>query len=309
MLERTSLRSDKDRFFSVTPRPSVSGFWCRECGLGRDFLRLHTMPDAQELARIKTLKQAYFVPYYCDIVDHHPEGIDSRDVKGQVVQLLIDRFDIDINDASLFGSNANGSRADQWANNLVSNYVLDEHMLVAHRGRGQGATLWPGTSDNSVPEPEPSGELGDIEVASLDGRPPSTVQSSAGTTYRRSWQLANLVRVRNDYRCAVNDSSCVEFEARDYKPYVEVHHIVPMAFQVSTTVNLDRTLNMAPLCAGCHKRVHRGSFDTAAEVVEAMTDWFKSTHGVWFHEANEDLGLGVSPADLMTMYGAMKVDD
>lgn len=261
--------------------------------------------DAQELARIKALKQAYFVSYYCDIVEDHPEGIDSRVVKGQVVQTLIDRFDIDINDATLFGSNANGSRADQWANNLVSNYVLDEYMLVAHRGRGQGATLWPGTVDNSVPEPTPSGGLGETEVASLNGRPPSTVQSSTGTVYRRSWQLANLVRVRNNYRCAIDGPDCVEFEGRDHNLYVEVHHIVPMALQASTTVNLDRTTNMAPLCAGCHKRVHRGSAGAAEVVVRAMTQWFRRTHGVSFEEANEEIGLGVSEADLMAMYGVM----
>jgi hypothetical protein len=259
----------------------------------------------QELARIRALKQAYFVPYYCDIVEQHPEGIDSRLVKSQVRQALIDRFDIDINDEDLFEANVNGSRADQWANNLVSNYVLDEYMLVAHRGRGQGATLWPGTVDNSVPETVPSGGVGETEVASLNRRPPSTVQSSTGTAYRRSWQLANLVRVRNDYKCAISGPDCVEFEGRDHNHYVEVHHIVPMAFQASSTVNLDRTTNMAPLCAGCHKRVHRGSADAAEVVVQAITEWFRRTHGVSFEEANEDLGLGVSVADLMAMYGVM----
>ena len=259
----------------------------------------------QELAKIKALKQAYFVQHYCDIVEQHPEGIDSRLVKNQVRQALIDQFDIDINDENLFEANVNGSRADQWANNLVSNYVLDEYMLVAHRGRGQGATLWPGTVDNSVPERVPSGGVGETEVASLNGRPPSTVQSSTGTAYRRSWQLANLVRARNDYRCAIGGPDCVEFEGRDGNLYVEVHHIVPMALQASTTVNLDRTTNMAPLCAGCHKRVHRGSADAAEVVVQAISEWFRRTHSVSFEQANEDLELGVSVADLMAMYGVM----
>jgi hypothetical protein len=268
-------------------------------------LLLSLVVDAQELARVKALKQAYFVPYYRDIVEHHPEGIDSKIVKAQVVQLLIDRFDIDINDATLFGSNANGSRADQWANNLVSNYVLDEHMVVAHRGRGQGAILWPGTIDNSVPESAPSGGFGEMEVAGLNRRRPSTVQSSTGTTYRRSWQLANLVRVRNNYLCAISGPDCVQFEGRDHNQYIEVHHIVPMAFQASTSVNLDRTTNMAPLCAGCHKRVHRGSAVAAEVVIQRMAQWFRRTQGVSFEEANEDLGLGVSEADLMAMYGVM----
>jgi len=270
-----------------------------------DLPTMRPVVDAAELAKVIALKQAYFVPIYREIVEHHPEGIDSKVVKAQVVQLMIDRFDIDLGDAALFGSNANGSRAEQWANNLVSNYVLDEYMLVAHRGRGQDATLWPGTVDNSVPEPVPSGGLGEVEVASLNSRPPSTVQPSIGTAYRRSWQLANHVRVRNNYLCAVNGPDCVEFEARDHNPYIEVHHIVPMAFQASTTVNLDRTTNMAPLCAGCHRRVHRGSAGAAEAVVQGIMQWFRRTQDVPFEEANEDLGLGVSEADLMAMYGVM----
>lgn len=265
--------------------------------------------DSEELARVRALKQFYFVPYYCDIVQQHPEGIDSRVVKSQVIQLLIDRFDIDINDATLFGSNKNGSRADQWANNVVSNYVLDDHMLVAHRGRGQSATLWPGTVDNSVPVSVAAAKpLQRNEVASLDNRKPAIVQSSAGTTYQRSPHLAARVRAQNGYRCAVDGPDCLEFEGRDHNPYVEVHHIVPMSLQSTTTVNLDRTSNMAPLCAGCHKRVHRGAGGPAGEVVEDMLQWFGRTHGVLFEDANIDLGLGVSAADLMAFYGAMSAE-
>jgi HNH endonuclease len=261
--------------------------------------------DTVELAKINALKQAYFVPFYREIVEHHPAGIDSRVVKAQVAQLLVDRFDIDIEDGALFGENVNGSRAVQWANNLISNYVLDEYMLVAHRGRGQGATLWPGATDNSVPLGSPSGGIGATEAASLNNRAPAQIQSTTGNTWRRSPELANLVRVKNDYKCAVQGSDCVEFEGRDQHPYIEVHHIVPIAFQTGISVNLDRTSNMAPLCAGCHKRAHRGASGPAGEVVDGILEWFATTHGVTFEVASEDLGFGVSAPDLMAMYGVM----
>jgi hypothetical protein len=264
--------------------------------------------DTDELAKIQALKQFYFVPFYREIVEQHPEGIDSRVVKSQVAQLLIERFDIDVRDATLFGSNANGSRADQWANNLVSNRELDKFMLVAHRGRGQGATLWPGTLDNSVPDRRQPGSLDGAEVVSLNKRPPSLMRASAGSVWRRSRELANLVRIRGGYKCAIDGPDCVEFEGRDSNPYIEVHHIVPIAFQINTTVNLDRTGNMAPLCAGCHKRIHRGAVGPAGEVMDEMLQWLGRTHGVSFEEANEDLGLGVSADDLIAMYGAMRAD-
>jgi HNH endonuclease len=262
--------------------------------------------DLDELAKVRALKQAYFVRYYFDIVQEHPEGIDSRVVKSRVMQLLIDRFDIDINDATLFGSNKNGSRADQWANNVVSNHVLDDHMLVAHRGRGQSATLWPGTVDNSIPvSGATSVPLQPSDVSSLNSRKPAIVRSSSGSAYQRSPQLAALVRIQNGYKCGVDGLDCVQFEGRNHNPYVEVHHIVPMSLQSTTAINLDRTINMAPLCVGCHKRVHRGVSASASAVVDDMLLWFARTHGMTFADANDDLGLGISAADLMAFYGAM----
>jgi hypothetical protein len=263
------------------------------------------MPDAAEVAKINDQGQAYFVPYYCEIVDQHPEGIDSREVKAQVRQLLIDRFEVDILDPDLFGWNQNGSRADQWANNLVSNYVLDEYMLVAHRGRGRGATLWPGTVDNSIPPPTPPTGLDVEERTSLDERTPTVVATAPGRAYRRSVQLAEHVRAKNGHRCAIAGDGCAEFEGRDGRPYIEVHHIVPMAFQAATEINLDRTTNMAPLCVGCHKRIHGGSAEVTARTVEQMLRWFETRHGAPFEVANGDLGLGVSGRDLLAMYGLM----
>jgi hypothetical protein len=262
--------------------------------------------NTQELEKLRALQQAYFLPYYCEIVEQHPDGIDSAVVKSQVAQLLIDRFDIDIDDEALFGSNKNGSRADQWANNLVSNHVLDLHMLVAHRGRGQRATLYPGTADNSRPVlPTASKGLAPNEVTDLNKRKPTAIQSASGSTFRRSFHLAEYVRTLSDYHCAVDGPGCVDFEGRDGKPYVEVHHIVPMALQSDVGINLDRTANMAPLCPGCHSCLHRGGAAPASKVLDGMLGWFERTHNMSVEEANDDLALGVSAPGLMAMYGAM----
>ena len=78
-----------------------------------------------------------------------------------------------------------------------------------------------------------------------------------------------------------------------------------MSFQNTTSVNLDRTSNMVPLCVGCHKRVHRGGAETARLVLDKVLEWFEMKNGVSFDVANVDVGLGVTAVDLMTMYGAM----
>jgi len=132
-------------------------------------------PNPHELDRLRVEKQSYFLPYYQEIVSRHPDGIFAADVKGLVAQQLLDDFGIDIFDPGQTGLNEStgDSRADQWANNLVSNHVLDEYMLVLRSNR---ATLYPGATDNSVPFPHPGETLTDGQVSgwTIESRPRSS---------------------------------------------------------------------------------------------------------------------------------------
>jgi hypothetical protein len=116
-------------------------------------------------------------------------------------------------------------------------------------------------------------------------------------------QLAEFVRVDNDHRCAVSQTSCSSFLARDGNPYVEVHHIIPMAQQAGSAINLDRVTNMTPLCPGCHTCLHRGGAADAGRVLGDVLAWFEMKHGRPFADANSDLTLGTTPGAVLTMYG------
>jgi 5-methylcytosine-specific restriction endonuclease McrA len=260
--------------------------------------------DQQEFQKLLKRRQAYFLPYYLEIVDRHPEGVLAKDVKDEVATLVLSQFGIDIYNIEQCGLNRSTgkSRADQWVNNLVSNWVLDPHMLVV---RSHRATLYPGRYDNSRPLLPTGPPLEDSEVAELNNRDPRTapVSISSSTTFQRSLQLADHVRALNDYQCAVGGLGCVTFTARDGKPYVEIHHIIPMAKQSQSEINLDRVNNMAPLCPRCHACLHRGGAEDAETVLGEVLAWFQSQHGQSHADANNDLILGTTTADLLSMYG------
>ena len=96
------------------------------------------------------------------------------------------------------------------------------------------------------------------------------------------------------------------FTGRDGNPYVEVHHIIPMAKQSESEINLDRVSNMAPLCPRCHTCLHRGNAQDAKSVLNDLLAWYRSRHGESFASSNSDLGdlgLGTAPHDLLIMYG------
>jgi hypothetical protein len=250
-------------------------------------------------------KQEYFVPLYLEVVNQHPEGVLAEDVKDEVARQLLSKFGIDVYDTAQSGLNPSRhkSRADQWLNNLVSNHVLDRYMLVV---RSHRAILYPGGYDNSQPLLPTGPPLEQSEIDELNNRepkmaPPSSPSPSA--TFQRSLQLAESVRVDNDYRCAVSQTSCPAFLARDGHPYVEVHHIIPMAQQAKSAINLDRDTNMAPLCPGCHTCLHRGAAADAGQVLGDVLAWFEVKHRKPFVEANSDLTFGATPGAVLAMYG------
>jgi 5-methylcytosine-specific restriction endonuclease McrA len=259
-------------------------------------------PDLDAITRLVNEKQYFFLPYYEEIVSEHPGGISALEVKAQVAERVLQRFDFDVFDVAHSGLNPRTglSYASQWANNLVSNSVLDEYMLVVRSGR---ATLYPGSSDNSL-TPAPSGTvLTDEQASELSGRTPTQINTSAGSTYRRSLQLAERVRELNGHACAISNSTCSVFAGRDGLPYVEVHHVIPMALQGRSDINLDRTTNMAPLCPGCHTCLHRGHVDPASTILVGLLHWFEMAHGVSFQTANADIGFNTTRTGLLEMYG------
>jgi hypothetical protein len=260
-------------------------------------------PNTKALDRPNKEQQYFFLPYYKEVVARHPDGITSARVKELVARQILDEFDIDIADPEQSGLNpsTNRSRADQWANNLVSNRVLDDHMLVVRGGR---AMLYPGADDNSRVLPQAGELLNEGQVAELNERKPIRFEARGGLTFRRSLQLAEHVRELNGRACVVGRPTCVMFDARDGRAYVEVHHVVPMAMQGHTRVNLDRSTNMVPLCPGCHACLHHGDVDSAASILAEIFNWFESVHGRSFQSANEDLSLDTTAEDLLGMYGS-----
>lgn len=130
------------------------------------------------------------------------------------------------------------------------------------------------------------------------------MESQAGSTYRRSAQLAEYVRGLNGRACAAGRPTCVVFNGRDGRPYVQVHHMIPMALQHMAAMNLDRSTNMVPLCPGCHMCLHHGQNPMASAVLDDVLVWFGSVHGMSFESANSDTGFDTSSTGLMNMYGA-----
>ena len=260
------------------------------------------------LAQLLEQRQEYFVPYYRKIVALYPAGIQASEVKSLVRTEILQKFGIDISDPGHTGLNPSGgySRGEQWANNLISNGVLDKYMLVVRGGR---AMLYPGAIDNSQPIPHLGPPLRARQVSELNGREPSWIEVRSDRKWRRSLQLADYVRALSGRACAVAGPRCAVFDGRDERPYVEAHHLISNAMQSETPVNLDRSTNMVPVCPGCHVCLHRGAASHAGEVLDAVLGWFESVHHVTFEAANTDIDLDKTRDGLLKIYGSVLSED
>lgn len=77
---------------------------------------------------------------------------------------------------------------------------------------------------------------------------------------------------RNNYKCIF----CTDADPHDTfikpngKPYMEVHHIIPMKYQVNFTNKLDTAANLAPVCPLCHRKLHHGKKSDVSKMLKIL---------------------------------------
>jgi HNH endonuclease len=263
--------------------------------------------DNQALERLKEQGQDFFEPYYSEVIKFHPGGIAATDVKAIVREQIEEKFGFDPFDKDLLGVNSTGAaKSSQWANNLVSNEVLVGKVLVL-RPSGSRVVFFPlAPEENSVPsEDSHDWDAVDEEFLALaDSRIPAVAPESSGATkYLRSPALAEWIRRKSGYKCLVSAEYCVKFLGKGGNPYIEIHHIIPMAVQKDTEFNLDQSCNMVALCLGCHAKLHKGNAMEAGLVPDSMLENYSVVSGADFSERLASSGVSCVKEDILSYYG------
>ncbi len=95
------------------------------------------------------------------------------------------------------------------------------------------------------------------------------------------------------YQCAVNTSHQT-FLKSDGKPYMEVHHLIPLERQSEFENKLDTKANLIPICPLCHKLIHYGRYIDKKPIIERL-----------FEERKDKLiasGLDITIEKLLSYY-------
>lgn len=76
-------------------------------------------------------------------------------------------------------------------------------------------------------------------------------------SFKRSDLKAKKSIILSDYKCNL-DEKHESFIAKNGKPYMEAHHLIPLNAQDDFDNSLDVDANIVCLCSNCHKKLHFG---------------------------------------------------
>ncbi len=84
--------------------------------------------------------------------------------------------------------------------------------------------------------------------------------------YKRNSSKAKRAIVYSKYKCNI-DENHESFVAKNGKPYMEAHHLIPMSAQEDFINSLDVDANIVLLCPVCHRKLHHG-YDIQQELLK-----------------------------------------
>ncbi len=76
--------------------------------------------------------------------------------------------------------------------------------------------------------------------------------------YKRNSTKAKRAIIYSKYKCNI-DENHESFIAKNGKPYMEAHHLIPMSAQEDFINSLDVDANIVSLCSVCHRKLHHGN--------------------------------------------------
>lgn len=109
--------------------------------------------------------------------------------------------------------------------------------------------------------------------------------------YKRNPTKAKKSIILSKFQCNV-DNNHTTFETKNNKPYMEAHHLIPMAAQDKFNVSIDVDANIVCLCPMCHRRLHYGN-----DIKEVLLKLYNDRK-----ELLKQSGINITFDDLMKYY-------
>lgn len=97
-----------------------------------------------------------------------------------------------------------------------------------------------------------------IEPSYVTEKKPKIIEE-INQKYKRNSTKAKRAIIYAKYRCSIDNNHC-SFIAKNGKPYMEAHHLIPISAQDEFENSLDVDANIVSLCPICHRKLHQGKY-------------------------------------------------
>lgn len=90
--------------------------------------------------------------------------------------------------------------------------------------------------------------------------------------YPRNPMVIYKAKIRSNWQCEFNNQHETFTSIANKKPYLDAHHLIPMATQDYYDNTIDFTDNVVCLCPTCHSRIHHAIIPQKLEMIEVLYD-------------------------------------
>lgn len=145
---------------------------------------------------------------------------------------------------------------------------------------------------------ELAGDDGEVTKSKKNEGPRARKEPVIDKGGRASWprsaaEAASALKLSN-YKCSVDESHKTFKSKSTKKPFMELHHLIPMGVQRYFANDLDRIENIISLCPNCHRAIHHSDDDRKAEMIELI---YKKTE-----DQLKEVRIEITLSDLKAAY-------
>lgn len=122
-------------------------------------------------------------------------------------------------------------------------------------------------------------------------KPNRTLPTVKGQAFPRDINEAIQAKKNSKWLCELNPNHKTFVSQADGKPFVEAHHLIPMAVQDNFKFSLDFADNIVSLCPNCHRLVHHADKQTRKFAIITLYETRKHLYPKYEIEVNQRLIL------------------
>lgn len=118
----------------------------------------------------------------------------------------------------------------------------------------------------------------EMDIPMTPDAPIDSPENPSGTYMAKSkhWKRSSILRRQAlafaHYTCELHPEHKTFLAQSTHKPYMEGHHIIPMAMQASFDHSLDVYANIICLCPICHRKIHLGIKEDRKDMLKEIYD-------------------------------------